>query len=215
MPGPIPKEAIRYLRSLKIAYDDPDAWDAEQERAFRITGLAKEDLLQYFRDTLATSLEKGTTFREWVKQLKPQLERSGWRGATPSRLELIFETNMRVSRAAGQWTRIEDTADTMPYLEYIEGPVVTKHRDSHIPFFGLILRWDDPFWNTHYPPSGFSCRCSVRQISESEARSRGVSKSPKLKQVTWRSPDGRTIVLPEGVEPGWDHNPGKEPNRGL
>jgi hypothetical protein len=33
---------------------------------------------------------------------------------------------------------------------------------------GTVLPVDDPFWDTHYPPIGFNCRCGVRSLSESE-----------------------------------------------
>ena len=34
-------------------------------------------------------------------------------------------------------------------------------RADHIPFYNLMLPADDPFWDTHYPPNGWGCKCSA------------------------------------------------------
>jgi uncharacterized protein with gpF-like domain len=34
----------------------------------------------------------------------------------------------------------------------------------------LILRADDPWWKTHYPPNGWGCQCTVHAVSLQELR---------------------------------------------
>lgn len=222
MPGTKPRriaqEAAEYLRTRKLNPDwgyDQDIWGEETSRSFTIAGIAEVDLLDYYRDTLTQALADGLTYREWSKTLNTQLAGSGWRGLKPSRLDLIYETNMRVARSVGQWQRIERNQESLPYLQYNLGPVVSRHREEHVAFAGLVLRVDDEFWATHYPPNGYRCKCHVRQVSELEAVRLGISVRPDLPDVQWRSSDGGVITLPYGVEPGWDHNPGKHPTKGL
>jgi hypothetical protein len=70
---------------------------------------------------------------------------------------------------------------------------------------------DDPFWDQCFPPNGWGCKCSVRQVGRAEVKSMGgPSESPKLTTVPWTNKrTGQTIQVPVGVDPGWGGNPGK------
>lgn len=195
--GPVPKEALEYFEGKGLApdFDLDEAWSEEHDFAFAVAGVTDEALLAELKSAIEVAIEKGQTFREWAAAIDDVLDALGWRGVDdkpPRRLKLIFDTNMRVARAAGQWARIERTAESgRAYLEYSLGPAV-KHREEHEAWAGTILRYDDAWWSTHYPPNGFGCRCRVRQLSDAEAERRGVSSS---------APAGEP-------DPGWDHNPG-------
>jgi hypothetical protein len=39
-------------------------------------------------------------------------------------------------------------------------------RDTHRQLDRIIRPVDDPFWDTHYPPNGWRCRCDVRQTDD-------------------------------------------------
>ncbi|MCF7999644.1 MAG: hypothetical protein K9L25_11440, partial [Methylovulum sp.] len=72
---------------------------------------------------------------------------------------------------------------------------------SHLALDGMIRRIDDPFWKTHSPPNGYRCRCSIRSLSEHQAKARsgqgkGLNQQPVL--------DDGTPALPDK---GWDYNP--------
>ena len=55
------------------------------------------------------------------------------------------------------------------------------------------------------------CRCSVRQATRAEAGALGWrddTRAPPLKPVPWRDKrNGRTVNVPEGIDPGWGHMP--------
>lgn len=215
-PGPVPQAAIDWLRSLNLDVpEDPQAlWRKLYVRADRLSRQAQHDLLELVRTSLTGALQEGTTFRDWAAGLEERVQQAGWLGSgllKPSRLDLIHTQNVRTSHAIGQWKRIEDTKDVLPYLLYELGPVVSRHRDEHLAFDGLVLPVDDPFWVEHLPPRGFRCKCRVRQISGYEAQRLGISKAPKLRLVKWKSADGRVIELPQGVEPGFEKHPAFEP----
>lgn len=74
------------------------------------------------------------------------------------------------------------------------------------------LRYDDPFWATHYPPNGWKCRCSVIQYSDNDLKRRGFvpSKSPQIRYTEWENKrTGKIEQIPEGIAPGFDYNVGK------
>ena len=133
-----------------------------------------------------------------------------------NRLRLIFDVNTRNAYAAGQWQRFEAAKRTNPYLRY-----VTKRdervRDSHKALNNLVLPVDHPFWDTHAPPNGWRCRCSLTSMSQKDY-DKGLSPrgdplnktAPEVKTRDWyNAKTGKTERVPVGVDPGWGYNPGK------
>ncbi|MCP1217121.1 phage minor head protein [Acetobacter orientalis] len=35
---------------------------------------------------------------------------------------------------------------------------------------GMILPANDPWWNTHYPPNGWQCHCTVEPVSRRDLK---------------------------------------------
>jgi SPP1 gp7 family putative phage head morphogenesis protein len=186
-PGPPPKEALDYFnaKKLKPSFSHLDVWREENAAVFTVAKATQLDVLSGINAAALRALEEGRTFRDFAKDLKPELERQGWWGkqevvdpltgkkrlaqlGSPRRLKTIYETNMRTARAAGQWERIQRTKAALPYLLYQLGPS-REHRPEHVAWHGLLLPVDDPFWGSHYPPNGYGCKCRVRQVSKSEA----------------------------------------------
>ena len=127
----------------------------------------------------------------------------------PRRLRTIFDTNLRMAHARGRWERIEALKEDLPWLRYV-ATLDSRTRDDHRRWHGVILRVDDPWWQSHYPPNGWRCRCAVQQLSESEARRRG-GRTPPPKEGTreWTNArTGETIRVPVGIDPGFERNVG-------
>jgi len=223
-----PKEVLDYLRrkGLKPIWDWRDAWRQEHQVAFTVAGVMELDILEDIRSEVTRALQKGLPFQQFKKVIEPILADKGWLArktvadpitgekkdvelGKPGRLQTIFETNINSARAAGQWGRIQSVKDALPYLRYVHGPSRVP-RPDHLALDGIILPADHTFWRTHYPPNGFGCLCSVRQISAREARSLGgVSPDPDVSPVRWEnSRTGQVEYVPRGVDPGFDYNVG-------
>ena len=221
-PGRVPKEVLDYFRAkgLKPAFAWFDVWREEHSAAFTVAKVLERDLLDTVRTIIDRAIEKGTTFGQFQKDVRPTLDRSGWSayaaGNEPRRLYVIYETNMRQARGAGQWTRMERRKTTHPILEYYLGPS-RVHRAQHVAWAGTRLPVDDPFWDTHMPMNGWGCKCGVRAITKAEAERRGgVTSRPSRRKVTWEHPrTGRKVKVPIGIDPGFDYNPGKHRLRAL
>lgn len=230
--NPIPVEALDYLKKKKLTpgFDHRDVWQAEHNNAFTVAKMMQLDLLADTREALETALRDGLTFRQFARELKPMLIKKGWWGqqlmddpltgesrqvqlGSDARLKTIYSTNMKTSRAAGKWDRIERTRESHPYLLYTLGPS-REHRLEHAGWKDLLLPVDDSFWQTHFPPNGWGCLCSVRQISQREAdklsKTGGVTTiAPKMKTrrlVNKRT--GEVENVPIGIDPGWNYNMG-------
>lgn len=153
-----------------------------------------------------------------------------------SRLRTLYDTNMRTARTAGQWQRIERTKRAMPYLIYTLGPS-REHRVDHLKWANICLPVDDPFWLTHTGPNGWGCKCGVRQVSQyeyaqllengatqttavyddnglptgqvSKTKTLLKTEAPPVKNVKWLNKrTGEEELIPEGIDPGWNYNPG-------
>lgn len=225
--GPVPADALAWFRAkdLRPGFDHRETWMEEHVKSFTAAWSMKMAVTAALKNEFDRSLEYGLTLRDFQKNVMPLLEKEGWVGkksvehdgetkerelGTPRRLKLIYETNMRTSRAAGQWQRIQRTADVRPYLLYSLGPS-ERHRPIHQSWAGTLLPADHPFWQVAFPPNGWGCKCRVRQVGNAEAaRLGGPTESPRLEPVTWTKTDAPETKLQgiKGIDPGWDYNPG-------
>jgi len=232
-PGVPPLEAIRYFRAkgVKPGFNYLDVWKEEHRHAWTVAKAMTVDVLDSIRVEVDTALTEGKTFASFKKEITPTLQKLGWWGekemidpvtgearvvqlGSPHRLKTIYDTNMRVARSAGQWERIQRTKKSHPYLVYGNGPS-RNHRPEHVAWAGTILPADDPWWDTHFTPNGFGCKCFTRQISAREAgRLGGATDRPSSRLVEWvNERTGKTSKAPVGIDPGWDYNPGKDRER--
>lgn len=185
-PGPPPRDALDWFRAkgLKPSFDWADVWREEHAVAFTVAKMLHLDLLADVRAEVDRALAEGLTFHDFQKRLAPVLQEKGWWGVkeltdpltgetkqvqlgSPRRLRVIYDTNLRTARAAGQWARIRRTQNSHPYLLYTVGPS-REHRPEHLSWHGTLLPVDDPWWKTHFVPNGWGCKCRIRQISRRE-----------------------------------------------
>jgi len=84
-----------------------------------------------------------------------------------ARLNLIMRQNVAMAHAVGQREVAESDAvmEILPNYKYI-ATIDNETRDTHAELNGLVLPKDDPFWDTHYPPWEFNCRCFVIDTDE-------------------------------------------------
>lgn len=77
---------------------------------------------------------------------------------------LEAEYNFAVSSAqmATSWAEAEEAGDRYD-LQY-RTMSDSKVRETHRALNGVTLPPDDPFWRSYYPPNGWNCRCTVRQV---------------------------------------------------
>ncbi len=205
----------------------------EHARAFTVAKIARLDLLDDIRNSLADMLANGGTFEQWQAGIRPTLEKAGWWGEVQDesltgtderiyvgarRLRTIYDTNLRMSRAAGQWARIQELKKVAPFLAY-SAVNDRRTRPLHRLWGGLdpgtrrvILPVDHPWWETHYPPCGWGCRCTVMQLSEADMKLFGWQPSdgpPDDGPATpFTSAAGRTVMVPPGIDPAFAYNPG-------
>jgi hypothetical protein len=222
-------EDLRYFREkkLKPSFSYKDVWGEEHANAFTVAKSAGFDVLADVRAAVDAAIADGETFESFKAKLEPTLRAKGWWGrkvvidpktqekivaqlGSPRRLKVIYESNLRAARAAGQWERAQRTKRGLPYFLYGLGPS-ENHRPHHESKKGLVLPVDHPFWDAWYPPNGWGCKCWLRQITRREAeRLGGVSGDPDVENYEFfNGRRGTTEHIPVGIDPGWHTSPGK------
>lgn len=173
-----------------------------------IAGAYKTDLLTDFRGAVDKAITQGTTLEDFRKDFDSIVAKNGWsyNGGRNWRSEVIYSTNIRTAYAAGRWEQLTDPEQmqALPYLTY-------KHGDSRVPrphhlaWDGITLPANDPWWKTHYPPSGWGCKCRVFGSTRSEhaaAEKKGLTEAPPS-EIDPKTGD------PAGIDKGWGYNVGE------
>lgn len=208
-------EAIRFFRDKASVTTAAwtDVYAAAHSRMFMVAGAATEALVSDFRLAVDQGLANGTTLEEFRKSFDQIVERHGWdyKGTRNWRTRIIFETNLRTAYAAGRYKALSepDTLDVFPYWQYHHSGS-THPRPEHLSWDGMVLRADDPFWITNYPPNGWRCGCFVTPVSQAGLRRQGKSGPDASPDLVFRAEEvgGNTVRVPQGVDPGFEYNPG-------
>lgn len=230
------EEAVAYFRGKGFApafsrFSWQDVWADEHDRMFTVAKAMRDDVLAEIRDALDEAIANGVPFAAFKERLEPKLRAFGWWGkgivtdpqtgesqtaqlGSAGRLRIIYDTNLRTANAAGRWNRTQRNKRLMPFLTYIQIDRATKRRE-HEPFHGVTLPVDHPFWRTHYPPNGWRCGCTVRQISRRTMEREGLSITPDSEVeglMQTRSVEnkrtGERVDVPIGIDPSFERNAG-------
>lgn len=158
------------------------AWNeigaAEHARSFTAARTAGTDIADDLYFGLVDTLSRGGTEKDFTDLVTPILRKKGWldgdEGQIARRVELIYDTNLRVARSAGRWAAFQRTKSAFPYIraftvgdERVRHPPKSKASD-HRAWDGIILPIDHSFWTRWFPPLGFRCRCGVMQMTRGQ-----------------------------------------------
>lgn len=228
-----PRDAVRALQQrglLQPSYSWLDVWQQEHAAAFAIAGVSQADVLQTAYDALANAARQGTDIKPVANQLRTLLQQRGLWGDVEvtdpatgetrttrfdeARLRLIYDVNLRQSYAAGRWQRAWRNRASKPLMMY-RTMRDERVRVSHARWDGLVLPIDHPFWQTHYPPNGWRCRCRAFAVSEADVaqlEAEGIRiqrEAPPVATIPFvNRRTGEETQVPVGIDPGWAYNPG-------
>lgn len=189
-----------------------ELWKAQHDRAFMVAGAAKADLLADLAGAVDKAIAEGETLEQFRKRFRQIVTDRGWHGWTGEgtkageawRTRVIYETNLITSYSAGRLEQLR--AGGYRYWMY-------KHSDSRNPrphhraLDGVVLPADDPFWQTHYPPNGWGCRCRAVGVDGPRSAQRLGGNFNKPLPRGWNTIDPKTGE-PVGIDKGWGYMPG-------
>lgn len=130
-----PEGALAWLkerRQITQTWSWADLRAEEHALQFTVSRLASVDLLAELRQMIIDSVEGDLSRADFVRDARAALARKGWWGLNevedpatgetvttrfnPTRLKLIYDTNVRQAAVAGQWDRAQATKRLFPYL---------------------------------------------------------------------------------------------------
>lgn len=237
LPALAPEEAIDFFRKkgYRTTFDHREMMGEAHAYSFTVAKAMQRDVLQDIRAAMDDAIANGQTLEDFKNGLKTTLQEKGWWGrkemtdpetgetkevqlGSSRRLRTIFETNMRSSYAAGRWEAVQRTKSTMPYLRYVS-VMDGRERREHRAWHNTVLPVDHPFWDKHYPPNGWGCRCTVQQLAAEDVQRLGltvVDDVPLMPPATYvNNRTGERSQVPRGVEPTFAYNVGRSRMKAL
>ena len=222
---PDPAEARRYL-SRKAVVETED-WDdlkwGEHAHAFTVAHSRNAAVLDDIFGLMNKAMDGGESYETFRQGLRSLMEKKGWYGRGDKgpddegyinwRTKLIYHVNMRTAYEAGRYRQQLRGAELRPIWVYKSKLVGKNRRQDHVAMHDKALRYDDPFWNTHRPPNGWGCECSVVTLSEAGAEREGIeviSSGPSGNPPAMVEPNGSPVNWDRFTPEEWRYNPGRE-----
>jgi uncharacterized protein with gpF-like domain len=212
-----PDEAIKYIKSkkLEITYDYDEMMFEAHNKAFTVAKITKLDLLKDMHDAVAKSIEDGTNFESFKKNIKPTLVKKGWWGmqeiTNPKtgevkevyigsrRLKNILHTNRQVAYAKGRYKQ-QSSFKISLYIRYVAKQYGNR-RDNHQAVHGIVKHNQDPWWDTNYPQNGWGCECTTTAYTKKELDRKGwkihEGDLGDIAQKDWAYHTGKTDNTPD------------------
>lgn len=229
--GSVPfKEQIAFFRTKTNVTTErwTDLWQEEHDHAFMVAGANRIDLVVDLRDAVDKAIAEGGSIDQFRKDFDQIVAKYGWdyTGGRDWRTRVIYETNLRSSYAAGRYAQLQALKKVRPFWRYRHSDSVQHPRPQHLAWNNLVLLADDPWWNTHYPPNGWGCQCTVEALNARDLERLGKdgpddAPAADMQQIVvgQRGPTPTTVETPAGVDPGFGYAPGQsafeQPAQGL
>jgi len=212
-----PAEAIAFFRGKVNTPTErwTDLWEGAHARAWSVAGATSDALLGDIRGEVMKALEQGTTLAEFRRAFTGLVEKHGWaHTGTPGwRAQIILETNLSMAYSAGRYAQMvePETLAIFPFWQYVHSGA-RNPREQHRGWNGKVLRADDGWWRTHYPPNGWNCGCRVRPLSARDLRRQGLDGPEPTPRVVMRQvnvPGRGQVSVPDGIDAGFAYNVGE------
>lgn len=172
--------------STSVQYDAPDYEMLHNLRynAATFAAFKNHDEVKKIQELLmdGDKPRKWKDFRDQALQISEQYNRR-W-------LQTEYNHAMQSSRMARRWNDAVKTADLYPNLKYV-AVQDERTRHDHKMLHGAVYPIGDSFWDTHYPPNGWGCRCTVRPTDAPVKEAESFPEVP----VMFRNNPGKTGVI--------------------
>lgn len=197
-------EAVEYFRrALAIGTDE---WLQILAEEGQVSAAIADDLVRSVTGDLVAAIgelvETGGTIDDFRARYQEIVRARGWsyNGSAGWHSQLVYRLWTGNAYAAGRWEQAVRLEVARPGTMYGRLVTVGDHRvrHTHAQMHGIILPITHKYWDTHWPPNGFNCRCHVQIVSARE-----------IARYGWTVTSSRDPRLKIPPDQGWATNPGK------
>lgn len=190
-----------------------DLWHSQHDKGFMVAGAAKADLLADLAGAVDKAIASGESLDAFRKRFADIVGQHGWHGWTGEgtkagqdwRTRIIYQTNLSASYSAGRLAQLR--AGGYSHYMYKHADSVLHPRPHHVALNGVVEPADSAFWQTHYPPNGWGCRCRVVGV-RNPAQATRLGGDWGKQAPDWASQTDAKTGEPVGVDKGWGYMPG-------
>ena len=159
------------FEDISLHFGDSDAAAFHRFKGFTSAVVTDEKLAAALKESLAQSLEQGTSLAQWRKEANKIFDKQGVTQLNSFQAELIHRNESALAFGAGQFAQLQRNKETFPYYS-ISTRKDHRVRDSHRALEGKVFRSDD---SQFFPPLGINCRCAVKLITKWKAEKQGIT----------------------------------------
>lgn len=205
---PMPDARKQFEQREPVTRDVYDSMtDAARRRSVTVAGAATNEVVRTVQRELVRQVNEGADLREFSRRVVPRLEAAGWTPQNSSHAENVLRTNVGSAYNAGRARQMSQPT-VLRFRSYWQIVTVNdgppRQRATHQAAHLVVLRADDPFWLTAYPPFGYQCRCRVRSLSNREGEPLLGSPPRDLPDRGFTSGLSQLEVPPPSVPPAND-----------
>jgi len=160
------EEAVAYM-SKRLPVDKETYYalsDKMRYRAFTVSRLADGDAVRNVQGMITNAMEQGTGMNEFLQMTEGQLaDAAGMGKGAGWYYETVYRTNTSTAYNVGRAIGFEEVPPIALELIGIDDDRQTElcHSLTSPPF---RRPYDDPVWDTMWPPFHFNCRTTIRAI---------------------------------------------------
>lgn len=99
---------------------------------------------------------------------------------------------------AASWAEVREDGDRYDLQYRTMGD--HKVRNDHRAMNGITLPPDDPFWKSYYPPNGWNCRCTVRQVLRDKFPRTDPERAMQAGEAATASPKQKIFRFNPGID---------------
>lgn len=143
-----------------VDYDTPDQLMLDQLQA-NVWSFSCASDYQMVQDLNAILLDAEGKVRSF-SDFKAEANKIG-KTYNSVRLEVEYNHAVASSQMASSWVGYQENIDIAPNLKYTTVGD-DRVRQAHRALNGIIKPIKDSFWDTHYPPNDWGCRCDVQAV---------------------------------------------------
>lgn len=198
-----------------------DIWQQQHSHAFVVAGASSDALVEDLYNAIQDAKANGGGYADFKGRFEDIASKHGWayKGSPGWRSRIIYDTNIKQSYSAGRYQQMQAVKHLRPFWQYKHN-TLEHPRLTHKAWDGMILPADDAWWDTHMPQNAWGCNCTVHSLSRVEAKreweARGMTGPDESPDIIWEEKtvgrygsNPRTVLTPQGIDPGFAYNPGK------